>query len=157
MYDIMGHWTQVEQSSFRTKFHRATPQTSFFLFFTGFGYMPYMKHHLPKAHYSPHHFVQLPPTCLSLNPTLILLVRKPHGPIPTHIRMILSTLGLIPHDFVFGLFSQKASYQLDVVHVYILISLPIHNRCGRLWDFRHTTHNLGVRHHIILFSFHSQG
>ena len=41
---------------------------------------------------------------------------------PIHIGMILSTLGLNPHGFVFGLFPQKASYQLDVIHVYIRIN-----------------------------------
>ena len=51
-----------------------------------------------------------------------------HGPFLIHIFMILSTLGLIPRDFDFGLLSQKASYQLDVVHVYILLSLLIHSQ-----------------------------
>ena len=32
----------------------------------------------------------------------------------------------------FGLFPQKTSYQLDVIHTYILISLPISNLCGTL-------------------------
>ena len=30
----------------------------------------------------------------------------------------------------FELFPQNVSYQLDVIHAYILISLPIPNRCG---------------------------
>ena len=60
---------------------------------------------------------------------------------PIHIGMILAILGLSPQGFVFGLFLQKASYQLDVIHVYILIRHPIPNRCGtfvRLWV--HTQH-----------------
>ena len=63
------------------------------------------------------------------------LVWKPHGSLLIHIGMILFTLGLSPHGFVFEVFPQKASYQLDVLHAYELISLPITNRCGTLWDF----------------------
>ena len=36
-----------------------------------------------------------------------------------HIGMILSTLDISPHSFGFGLFPQKALYQLDVIHAYI--------------------------------------
>ena len=46
----------------------------------------------------------------------------------------LSTLGydiihfrLNPHDFVFELFFQNASYQLNIIHTYILINLLIPN------------------------------
>ena len=43
--------------------------------------------------------------------------------LPIHIGMILTTLGLSPLGFVFDIFHQKGSYQLDVIHVYMLISL----------------------------------
>ena len=60
---------------------------------------------------------------------------------PIHIDMILFILDLSPHGFVFELFSIKISYQLDVIHAYILITLFIPNRCGILWDFRHIPNN----------------
>ena len=56
------------------------------------------------------------------NSTLIPLVRKHHRPFPIHIGMISSTLGLSPRGFVFG---PLALYQLDIVYVYILVSLSI--------------------------------
>ena len=55
--------------------------------------------------------------------------------------MILSTLDLSPNGFLFRLFPQKSSYQLIIIHAYILISLPIPNRYGTLWDFEHTPNN----------------
>ena len=48
----------------------------FFLIYNVLGHMPYVKHHLPRAHRSPYYFVQHPPTQLSLNPVLILFVGK---------------------------------------------------------------------------------
>ena len=42
-----------------------------------------------------------------LNYYHIDVVEKPYGPV--YIGIILSTLGLSPHGFVFGLFPQKAS------------------------------------------------
>ena len=71
-----------------------------------------------------HHFVWLPPIRF-LNLTLIQLVEKPHRPFHIHIDIIMSTLSLNPHGFVFGLLPQKALYQLDVIHAYILISILI--------------------------------
>ena len=62
-----------------------------------------MKQHMSRAHRSPYRFVQLLPTRLSLNLTLIPLTKKPHEPISIHIRTILSTLGQNPHSFVFEL------------------------------------------------------
>ena len=57
--------------------------------------------------------------------------------------MILFTLSLNLHGFIFGFSPQKVSYQLDVViHAYIFISLPILNRCGTLWDFGHIPNSL---------------
>ena len=47
-----------------------------------------------------------------LNYYHIYVVEKPYRPI--YIGMILFTLGLSPNGFVFGLFPQKASYQLNV-------------------------------------------
>ena len=105
-----------------------SPQTM--ISFTAFGHMLYMKHHFLRE--PPHHFVRLPPTQLSLNLALIPFVGKLYGPIPIHICMISSTLGLSPHGFVFRLFPKNTSYQLDIVQTYILISLPIHNRCRTL-------------------------
>ena len=67
-----------------------------------------------------------------LNYYHIYVVEKPYGPI--HIGMILSTLNLNPHGFVFGLFPQKASYQLDVIHGYILISLLIPKPMGDICE-----------------------
>ena len=55
--------------------------------------------------------------------------------------MILSTLDLNPHCFIFGLFPQKVLYQLDIIHAYILIGPLIPNRYETLWDFRHTPNN----------------
>ena len=120
-------------------------------------------HEAPPVGGSPHHFVQHPYTWLILNPTLILFVRKPDG-------------------FIFGLLPQKASYQLDVVHAYKIISLPIPNRCGTSGShptiliskkiplnlpsnhifnsFGHTPymkHHLLGAHHIILFNIHTHG
>ena len=43
---------------------------------------------------------------------------------------------------LFSGFPQKASYQLDVIHTYILINLFIPNRCETLWDFGCTTNKL---------------
>ena len=57
---------------------------------------------------------------VKLESVLIPLVSKPHGPFPIHISMILSTLGLSPRGIVFGLFPQKISYHLDIIHAYIL-------------------------------------
>ena len=39
---------------------------------------------------------------------------------PIHIDMILTTLGLSPYDFVFGLLLHKASYKLNVIYAYIV-------------------------------------
>ena len=51
---------------------------------------------------------------------------------PIHIGMMLSMFNLSSHGFALGLFPQNVSYQLDVVHTYILISLSICNQCGTL-------------------------
>ena len=48
-------------------------------------------------------------------------------PFSIHIGIILSILDLSPHGFVFRLYPQKASYQLDVIHAYKLISLSLSN------------------------------
>ena len=69
-------------------------------------------YHLPRSGVSPNLFIQLSSTQLSLNPALIPLVRKPYKPFPTHISMILFTLNLSLHDFVF--------------------EFPISSRCGAL-------------------------
>ena len=45
-----------------------------------------------------------------------------------HIDMILSILNLNVNSFVFRFFPEKTLYQLNVIYVYILISLPIPNR-----------------------------
>ena len=50
------------------------------------------------------------------------------NPFSIYIGMVLSTLGLSPHGFVLGFFPQNASYQLDVIHFYMLISHLIPNR-----------------------------
>ena len=68
------------------------------------------------------------------NLTLIPLVRKHHRPFPIHIVMVSFTLGLNPRGFVFG---PLALYQLDIVYVYILISLPILKQCKTLNDVEH--------------------
>ena len=96
-------------------------------------------HHLPKAFRSPYiNFVRHPPILLSLNPTLIPLVGKCHGPFPIHISMILFTLGLSLHGFVIGLSPERPRTNLILS---ILINLLIPNRCGTLWDFEHTPNN----------------
>ena len=127
----MGHCETLDAHPIilpQTKFYRASPQTS--IFFTTFEHTPFMKHHLLGGPTTP--FYSASNTRLSLNPTLIPLVRKPYEPIHIHIYigMILSTLALSPHGFVFGFFPQNVSYQFDVIRAYILIILPILNRCG---------------------------
>ena len=92
----------------------------------------YLLHERPpvRGPRSPNHFVQHPPTRLSMNSTLIFLVGKPHELFTIHIDMILSTLHLNPHGFVHRLISQTASYQLDFFYAYILKGLPILIQCG---------------------------
>ena len=51
---------------------------------------------------------------------------------PIYVGMILSTLSLNLHGFVFRLFPQMTSYKLDIILAYILISHLIPNRCGIL-------------------------
>ena len=58
-----------------------------------------------------------------------------------YIGMILSTLSMNPHTFVFRLLPQKVSYQFDVIHTYKLITLPICNQCETLWVFGLTPNN----------------
>ena len=72
---------------------------------------------------------------INVEPSSSTYCWETHGPIfSIHIGMILSTLGLSPYGFVFELFLQMASYQSDVIHAYIPISLPIPNRYGTLRD-----------------------
>ena len=100
---------------------RAYPQIGISL--TTFEHTPYVKHHLPKSLPSPHQFVRLPFT-VKLEPGFGTTYWETFMDyFPIHISVILSILGLSSHDFVFGLFIQKTSYQFDVIHAYILISL----------------------------------
>ena len=84
-------------------------------------------------------------------------VEKPNELFFIHIGMILSTLSLRINSFVSRFFPQKTSNQLNVVHVYILISFPIPNRQISFIAFGHTLyvkHHLSRDHHTILFDFH---
>ena len=49
--------------------------------------------------------------------------------------MILSTLGLNSHGFIFGFLPKKASHNLNVIYTHIFISFPIPNRCRILQYF----------------------
>ena len=72
---------------------------------------------------------------------------KPYGSISVYIGMISSTLGL---SFV-EVFSKKTLYQLDVIHVYILVSFPIPTlpyQCGTC-----DCETLGTHPIVIFISF----
>ena len=62
--------------------------------------------------------------------------------LPIHIGMILSILSLNINGFVFGLFPEKISYDLDIIHTYIIISHPIFpTKMGHYKPFgAHSTH-----------------
>ena len=146
----VGLRIHTQQSSPPTKLNQVFPQIRISLSFTTSEGTPYVKHRLPGAHYPPHHFIQHPLTWLSLNPTLISLVGKPHEPFHIHIDMILSTLSMRPSSFVFELFPQNVSYQLDIIHIYKLINLliPPFLTDARLWAMTHTQHCVSL---ILLF------
>ena len=81
----------------------------------------YVKHHLSRAHLSPHHFVRLPLTRLSFNLVLVPLVGKP-------IDLSLSTL--VPLSTGMGHIGKP----YEPISIQIGISFLILKRCGTLWD-----------------------
>ena len=134
----MGLCSYTQQSSPRTKDHRASPQTIIHLstlYQPGFSapmrwkHTPYMEHHLPQELalteliHGSHRDITMATTFvrhsedsstwLTLNLAPIPLVRTLDTTY-LHNGMILSTLGLSHHGFVFGLYPKRPHTNGDI-------------------------------------------